>query len=242
MHTLYLGPSWAVQSYESFSGDNDVVKTNLAQELGLSNFTQIANYGKSNLSQLTSAKKFIENHAELAPFNILFVMSESLTDGPKYYNLSREKFAYDFLTANDPITIIKNLETDFYQQLSKLQIPMALIGAHTDIVDFDFAKNITVLHPSWQNFLGSCCNLDKFFGWPCEIANLWLQGKLDYNTDIRQVKPSKPVVFEIDKLMSRWTTFQLNNLWNGVHPTILGNQLFAKEIADSFNQWIDNVV
>jgi hypothetical protein len=119
---------------------------------------------------------------------------------------------------------------------------MALIGAHTDIVDFDFAKNITVLHPSWQNFLGSCCELDKFFGWPCEIANLWLQGRLDYNTYIPQVKPSKSVVFEIDRLMSKWTTLQLNNLWNGVHPSILGNQLFAKEIADSFNKWIDNVV
>ena len=242
MHTLYLGPSWAVQSYESFSGNDDVVKTNLAQELGLSNFTQIAKYGKSNLSQLISAKKFMEDNANLAPFNILFVMSESLSNGPAHYNLSAEKFAHDFLTSDDPIAIIKNLEIDFYRQLSNLQIPMALIGAHTDIVDFDFAKNITVLHPSWQNFLGSCCELDKFFGWPCEIANLWLQGRLDYNTYIRQVKPSKSVVFEIDRLMSKWTTLQLNNLWNGVHPSILGNQLFAKEIADSFNQWIDNVV
>jgi lysophospholipase L1-like esterase len=33
-----------------------------------------------------------------------------------------------------------------------------------------------------------------------------------------------------------------HQLFKGVHPNILGNQLFAKEIADSFNQWIDNVV
>ena len=242
MHTLYLGPSWAVQSYESNNGDNDPIKTNLAQELKLTNYTLLADYSNTNIAQLNKAITFMDQHVELGPFCLVFVLSSSLHDAPVFYNLSDEKFAYKFLDSSDPISIIKDVEKLFYQELNKLDIPIALIGAHTDVVDFNFKENITVIHPSWQNFLGSQCGLSKLFGWPAEVANLWLQGRLGYNIHIDRVCPSKEVVFEIDKLFSCWTTMQQNKLWNGVHPSILGNQLFAKEIADSFNRWIDNVV
>jgi hypothetical protein len=33
-----------------------------------------------------------------------------------------------------------------------------------------------------------------------------------------------------------------HKLFRSCHPNILGNQLFAKEIADPFNNWIDNAV
>ena len=242
MHTLYLGPSWAVQSYESVNGDNDPVKTNLAAELNLINFTSIAQFSNTNLDQLTTAIKFMGENPELAPFRIVFVLSNSLKDAPNYYNLSPEQFAYKFLVSNDPIEIVKDLEKVFYKKLNELDIPIALIGAHTDVVDFNFKEHITIVHPSWQNFLGSLCGVDAFFGWPAEIANLWLQGRLSYDTYIDIVTPSKEVVFEIDRLSSKWTTIATNKLWTVVHPSILGNQLFAKEIANSFNKWIDNAV
>jgi len=242
MHTLYLGPSWAVQSYESMNGDNDPSKTNLAQELKLNNYTQLANYNSTNMAQLNKAITFIDQHPELAPFCLVVVLSNSLDDAPMFYNLSREKFAHKFLSSVDPISIIKDTERLFYQEINKLNIPIALIGAHTDVVDFDFNENVTVIHPSWQNFLGSQCGLTKFFGWPVEIANLWLQGRLEYDIYIDTIRPSIEMVFEMDKLFSHWTTMQTNKLWNGVHPSILGNQLFAKKIADPFNKWLDNVV
>lgn len=238
MHTLYLGPSWAVQSYESFNGD-DLVRTNLASELGLKNYTQLADYGNSNSRQLDKALNFMRTNAHLGPFRILVVTSESLSDGHEKFNMTRENFALEFLLSDDPLTLIKDLEIKFYERLSSLEVPVALIGAHTDIVDFNFPSNFTVLHSSWQNFLAQQCGLDKFYGWPCEIANLWLQGRLDMTTHIKKINPSKAVVFEIDKLFSRWSTLQLNKLWNGVHPSILGNQLFSKEIANSFKQWIN---
>jgi hypothetical protein len=242
MHTLYLGPSWAVQSYESNNGDDDPVKTNLALELGLTNYTQLANYNNTNMAQLSKAITFMDQHPNLAPFCLVFVLSSSLDDAPMFYNMSRENFAHKFLSSVDPISFIKNAEKLFYQEINKLNISIALIGAHTDVVDFDFKENITVIHPSWQNFLGSQCGLNKFFGWPAEIANLWLQGRLEYDVYIDIINPSTEVVLEIDKLFSHWTTMQTNKLWNGVHPSILGNQLFAKEIADTFNKWVDNVV
>jgi hypothetical protein len=241
MHTLYLGPSWAVQSYESFNGE-DLVKTNLAQELNLTNFTQLANYGNSNMRQLNKAIEFIKSNPKLAPFRILFVVSESLGDASYHYKLSQKEFVYDFLKSDDPVGVIKDLEQHFYKELCKLDLPIALIGAHTNIVDFEFNKNITVLHPSWQNFLMSQCAGEDFFGWPAEIANMWLQGRLDHSTNLDKIQPSKSVVFEIDNIFDKWSTLSNHKLWCGVHPNILGNQLFAKEIADSFNQWIDNVV
>ena len=123
MHTLYLGPSWAVQSYESVNGDNDPVKTNLAAELNLINFTSIAQFSNTNLDQLTTAIKFMGENPELAPFRIVFVLSNSLKDAPNYYNLSPEQFAYKFLVSNDPIEIVKDLEKVFYKKLNELDIP-----------------------------------------------------------------------------------------------------------------------
>ena len=162
--------------------------------------------------------------------------------------MSRVEFAKLFLNSKEPEFIVKSLEQDFYQQLNALDIPVALIGAHTDIT-CDSHDNITVIHSSWQNFLAQQCQTPpvrhiSFYGWPVEIANLWLQGmyipergapaKFDLGGN-----PSHEVVFFIDKVMSNWSTMQKNNLFQGVHPNIRGNQLFAKEIKQSVNNWLD---
>ena len=169
MHTLYLGPSWAVQSYESLHGDDDPVKTNLAAELKLTNFTSIARPNNTNLNQLTAAIKFMDENPELAPFRILFVLSTSFDDAPGYYALSREQFANKFLVSTDPIGLIKDLEKIFYNKLNELDIPIGLIGAHTDVLDFNLKENITIIHPSWQNFLGSLAGLEPFLGGPQKL-------------------------------------------------------------------------
>jgi len=238
---LYLGPSWAVQSYESWNGDTDTIKTNLAQELRLENYTQLANYSESNMRQLNRAIEFMQQHPELAPFRLLFVMSSSLHDAPVLRSGTREEFAMVFLRSKNPIDLLQDLERGFYDRICQLGIPVGLIGAHTDVVDYDFPPHVTVIHPSWQNFLGNQSGLDPFLGWPCEIANLWLQGRLDYGRHIPMVDPSKELVFEIDQQFKRWDILEQNKLWCGVHPNLRGNQLFAKHIADSFNKWIDNV-
>jgi hypothetical protein len=248
MHTLYLGPSWAVQSFETFSGDNDTVKTNLAQELELTDYTSLAQYACSNLEQLQRAQNFISRHPELAPFRIVFVTANTLQDGYKTFGVSQVDFAKSFLISSDPAAIVKSLEQDFYQQLNALDVPVALIGAHTDVT-CESHDNITVIHPSWQNFLAQQCELShfdqkSFYGWPAEIANLWLQGtyipehgpptKFDLGEN-----PSHEVVFFIDRTLSHWTTMEQNNLFRGVHPNIRGNQLFAQEIKQSVNNWLD---
>ena len=243
MHTLYLGPSWAVQSFESTQG-HDPVKTNLAQELELINYTSLALYANSNLDQLRLAEEFIQQHPELAPFRIVFVMANSLQDAHKISGVSQVDFARTFLTSADPLGTVKTLEQQFYRKLNSLSIPVALIGAHTDIECESF-DNITVIHPSWQNFLGQRCGLNSFYGWPADVAHRWLKGIVipEYGPPEHfelGTNPSPAVVDEIHKLFNvKWRILEKNKLFKGTHPTILGNQLFAQEIKQSVNNWID---
>ena len=244
MHTLYLGPSWAVQSFESTHGLDDPVKTNLAQELELFDYTSLALYANSNLDQLQEAEAFMQQHPELAPFRIVFVMANSLQDGYKIAGVSQVDFARAFLTSEDPVGTIKTLEQQFYHRLNSLGIPVALIGAHTD-VEYESFDNITVIHPSWQNFLGQRCGLNSFYGWPADVGHRWLQGIVipEYGPPEHfelGTNPSPVVVDEIHKLFNvNWRILEKNKLFKGTHPTILGNQLFAQEIKQSVNNWID---
>jgi hypothetical protein len=248
MHTLYLGPSWAVQSFESLSGINDPVKTNLAKELRIPKCTLLARYAHSNFDQLECARHFMENNSYLDPFRLVFVTANALQDGDLYYNMSQIDFAKMFLRSQDPLDLIFSLEEKFYQQINQLDIPVALIGAHTDVKIQNQYNNITVIHPSWQNFLGSCCGLNSFYGWAADVAHRWLRGIViprvgnETRFDLG-ANPSATVVNEIHKIVfDVWGKLEQNQLFKGVHPNILGNQLFAKEIADPLNQWIDNVV
>ena len=125
MHTLYMGPSWAVQSFETDAGLDDPVKTNLAQELTLQNFTSLARFANSNFLQLKWAREFMHNHPELAPFRIIFVTSNSLQDGYLLSDLPQVEFARMFLTSADPLDIVRSWEQRFYQQLDQLDIPVA---------------------------------------------------------------------------------------------------------------------
>jgi hypothetical protein len=243
MHTLYLGPSWAVQSFETLHGD-DPIKTSLAQELGLKNFTSLAACGDSNMAQIDAAREFMASHPELAPFRAIFITSNSLQDSDCLVDIPRVDFAKQFITHDDVLHLIRDLELKFYCALEDLNIPVALIGAHTDVIENNWSSNITVIHPSWQNFLAEQCSLNSFFGWPAEIAHLWLSLQVVprhgpvMSFDCDQL-PSKSAVFEINHAMSVWKKLERSRLWCGAHPNIRGNQLFAQAIGDLVNQWLE---
>ena len=242
MHTLYLGPSWAVQSYESYRGDTDLIKTNLAQELDFKNFTQIANYNNTNHQQLDLAEDFIQKNSNLGPFRIFLVMCDDLVDAYKQFNTTPEEFAQVFLTDSSPKAILKKLQGSVFQRLTTLNIPVAVVGAHTDILINVLPPNVTLIHLSWQKFLLEQIGLDQSIdqGWPAEIAHMWLCGTLYADVSLNiDFEPSRQIVFDIDRLFSGWTTLSHHNLWNGVHPNIRANQLFAEHIKIKVNQWLD---
>ena len=244
MHTLYLGSSWALQSFESIYGFDDPVKTNLAQELELTNYTSFAESSETNQDQLQKAQNFMRQYPDLAPFRILFVTASSLDDAHEIFGTTEIGFAKLFLTSNDPMNMIKSLEQHFYQQLLALDVPVALIGGATDIT-FNSHDNITVIHPSWQNFLAQHCGLNSFYGWPANTGRRWLQKTIIHkhgplvNFDL-ETPPSSITINEIHKIKIYWRILQKHKLLIGGHPTILGNQLFAREIKQSVNNWIDN--
>jgi hypothetical protein len=246
MHTLYLGSSWAEQSYESVNGRNDPVKTNLAKELELVNYTSLAaQRGNSSLTQVEFAQEFMHQHPELAPFRIVFVTANTLDDGHDIFNISRVDFARKFLTTEDPIGLTQYLEEVFYQKLDALGVPVALIGASVDVTCKSH-NNITVIHPSWQNFLSQkCnCNVPSFYGWNAGIADRWLRGIVIPEVGPPErfelgSTPSTAMFIEIQRLKSYWKIMREHKLLVGGHPNILGNQLFAQEIKQSVNNWID---
>jgi hypothetical protein len=153
-------------------------------------------------------------------------------------------FSRAFLTSTDPVGTVKTLEQQFYRRLNSLGIPVALIGAHTD-VECESFDNITVIHQSWQNFLGQRCGLNSFYGWPADVGHRWLQGIVIPERGPPEhfelgTNPSPVVVDEIHKLFNvNWRILEKNKLFKGAHPTILGNQLFAQEIKQSVNNWLD---
>jgi hypothetical protein len=51
--------------------------------------------------------------------------------------------------------------------------------------------------------------------------------------------PSTAMFIEIQRLKSYWKIMREHKLLVGGHPNILGNQLFAQEIKQSVNNWID---
>lgn len=240
MHTLYLGPSWAVQSFESPLGLDDPVKTNLASELKLTSFTSLAQRAASNFDQIECAENFMLQHPELSPFRIVFVTSNSLQDGHKLTGTNQVEFVKSFLKSKNPLGIIQSLEEYFYKKLNYLKIPVALIGAHTD-VSCESHDNITVIHNSWQNFLAQQCNIGSFYGWPAEVAHRWFQGIIDSKQQFSpDYNPSKEVVNEIHKLIQKnWPILERNKLFVDCHPNILGNQLFAQQIQKTINNWLD---
>jgi hypothetical protein len=242
MHTLYLGPSWAVQSFETWQG-NDPIKTNLAQELELVNYTNLARCGDSNMAQIDMAQEFMRDHPELAPFRAIFITSNSLQDSERLLNMHRVDFARHFITHDSVLNLVRDLELQFYRAVEELNIPVALIGAHTDIQDYAWSPNVTVIHASWQNFLASVVGLNSFVGWAAEIAQLWLSSKIVpaqgpmMSFDCDQA-PSMSAVFEIDHVMTTWSRLERAGLWKGVHPNIKGNKIFAQAISQLINQWL----
>lgn len=231
MHTLYLGPSWAVQSFETPMGE-DLERTNLAEQLQLSTYTNLARCGDNNFEQLLMAREFMAANQHLGPFRAVFVTANSLSYGHILYQTSRAEFVRYFLTHHDVVSVVKDLETKFYQELADLNIPVALIGAHTDVMPGNCGGLITVIHHSWQNVLAKKLGLRDFFGWPADVAQYWIAKET-------HIEPSVSSVSEISLILGIWGKLERRRLFCGVHPNIQGNKLFAEAIGESVNQWLD---
>jgi hypothetical protein len=135
-----------------------------------------------------------------------------------------------FIQSPDWNEIRSSTNKKILKEIADLDHPIALIGSQSDIVDCDYS-NIEVIHPSWQKFLASTCDVQLDMGWGAEIAH-----KIIISNP--SLKPGHSMVDAISDTFSSWHKLEMNFLFQICHANVLGNQLFAKEIKDPLFNWL----
>lgn len=220
---LYVGSSWAVRSFDTPGGDEEHY-TNLYKELNL-DVINLAQCGTGNFEMLDLVKRWSTDYD-----GVIWVFAEPLRD--PIWN-------HDSLTVlieSDDFWLQRN---NIYQQtISRIaqetSRPIAMIGATSDIDDHGYS-NISVIHKSWQKFLASKVDVDLKVGWGADTLHNMIM------IECPQARPSIAVVDAISDQFRFWKQMELRRVFNHVHPTSLGNQLFADEIQPRIRQWIDKL-
>jgi len=220
---LYVGPSWAVRSFDTVEGSEDDF-TNLIQELNL-DVMNLAKSDYSNTQCLTAVKNHIKDNKDIR--GIIWVYCEPILDVP-------HELKKTVIESDNFWSIREIVNQRILSQINNLNIPVGLIGGHSDIVNCDYS-NITVIHPSWQKFLAENVGVSLKHGWGAEVAHRYAM------YEIKDSSPSKPFVFEVSDTLKSWSEMEMLGVFRGVHPNKKGNILFAKEIANNIQSFINNL-
>jgi hypothetical protein len=224
MKPIYIGPSWAVRSFDT-PDDTDTEITSIAKELEL-DVINLSSLGHSNRMLLQKLKSYLKQNPQAKSNPIIWFYSEPFIDAWWYEDCPEETF----IQSPDWYELRSSTNKKILKEIANLNHPIALIGAHSDIVDCDHS-NIEVIHPSWQKFLASTCDVELDCGWGAEIAHRIISNNPG-------IKPSYGIVDAVTDTFNSWHRLEMNHLFQICHPNILGNQLFAKEIKDSLFGWL----
>jgi hypothetical protein len=131
--------------------------------------------------------------------------------------------------------------------ISKLGPPVLLIGAHSDIVDCDY-DNITIGDTSWQKWLaqqsgmiidnniiqvrpddGGDFSVDRC--WGAEVIHRFMH-------ENPEIDPDTSLVNSVWDIFFFWKELEKANLFYEVHPSLLGNQLFAKFLLPAVTNFL----
>lgn len=220
MSFLYTGPSWAASSFPL-----DSQTTNLAKEWGFSCINQSCS-GTSIIDQLN----FIPKN-NIKP--IVWVYGEPLLSCEKITGVSIS----DLITRTDWDVVRKQCNDFCLKAINSLGVPVLIIGAHSDIVNCNY-NNITVAHPSWQQYLAEQANMmidnNKIFVklddgsnyiidtcWGAEIIHRFMH-------ENPHITPSMEITNAVWDIFFFWKELEKANLFFDVHPNYQGNKLFAE--------------
>ncbi len=217
---LYVGPSWAFRSYDTIEGSESNY-TNLLKELEVS-AVDLSKPGLSNMECLDCVNQYKDHYDA-----ILWVYCEVIAD-----SLHEQK--QNLIEAKNFWELRNEMNQNTLNMIDQLDCPVGLIGAHSDIVDCNY-KNITVIHPSWQKFLANQVGVELKHGWGAEVAHRYAM------YEFKKSKPSKAMVDLTSDTLRSWTQMEMLGVWFGVHPNRNGNELFAKEIKNSVQSFINNL-
>jgi hypothetical protein len=231
---IYAGPSWAVSSYP----DHVVPATSLLKEWKLPAIS-VAQCMNSNFDQI---KLIRETNSDLP---VVFLYCEPILDLEKITGLSLR----EFVESENWQEIWHICNKQCLEEIQKLPNPVALIGAHSDIV----SENTTnvVLHNSWQKWIGSQCgmdvtnntiNVDPLDGgnykllhcWGAEILHLFLHQNPN-------VKPYPTLLDSIWDVYFFWEELERRNWFYQVHPNYIANVEFAKYTKLDVTNFLNNI-
>ena len=215
---VYVGPSWAVQNFDRIQPQK---YTNLKTLLSLQT-TDLSHLGSSNWENLLRIKQ------EKKYQGIIWIYCEPLMD-IETFGISTIN---DLLKSENFWELRRECNRVMLNKMNELGCPVAVIGAHSDIVDNDY-NNLYTVHHSWQNFLGNQINLNIEEGWGAEVAHRWFLR--------RNIKPSHNLVDKISTTFKFWKQLEAQDLFYEVHPTYKGNELFAEAIKEKVYNFIDQL-
>ena len=224
MKPIYIGPSWAVRSFNT-PDDSDSEITNIANELNL-DVTNLAECGFSNRMLLQRVQKYVQHNPNSKGQPIIWFYSEPFLDSWWYENCAEEQF----IQTSEWVEIRSSTNKKILAEISNLDHPISLIGAHSDINECNYS-NIDIIHPSWQKFLAKHCGAKLDVGWGAEVAHKVIIGN-------PSIKASYSIVDAVVETFNTWHKLEMNNLFQICHPNILGTQLFANEIKNSITNWL----
>lgn len=226
---LYVGPSWAVRSFSQHSEDYPQPGenyTNLALELEL-DVVNLAQFGFSNQRCLNIIKNYNE------PYDgIIWIYCEPIKDLDKLGHPTVE----NYLQSQNHLEIRLEISQKILRSANELGQPIAVIGAHSDVENYNL-DNITIIHPSWQQFLSNSVNISlnsRNIGWGAEVAQ-------NYIGAYKNIKPAVSLVELTYDTLSAWEEMEKQQVFCGCHPSRKGNELFAKHIQKNVQSWLSTL-
>jgi len=146
---IYTGPSWAAQSYDPPSASEYRNPTNLAKEWQIP-FFDASSPGTTVLNRITA----VQNYHDIK-LPIIWVYNEPVSDLQEITGITFEELIQQ---ANWKDTW-KKCNQYCLKAINDIGCPVLLIGGHSDIIDCNDYKNITIGHSSWQKWLASQAGL-----------------------------------------------------------------------------------
>lgn len=217
---LYVGSSCAHRSYDTAEGSESDY-TSMLKELELT-AVDLSQPGLSNIECLDRINQY-KDHYDAILWFYCEVIYDCLHEN-KQNLIESENF---WALRND-------LNQKILHMINRLGCPVGLIGGHSDVVDCN-QTNITVIHPSWQKFLANQVGVDLEHGWGAEIAHRYAM------YEFKKSKPSKAMIDLTSDTLRAWTQMEMSGVWFGVHPNKNGNELYAKEIKNNVESFINNL-
>jgi hypothetical protein len=220
---IYTGPSWGELSYEPME-NNDVWPnyTNLALEWDIPcyNLAKRANNNYQCIDSIQALNKDLP---------VVWVLCE-----PLVAILHNGPLQHEYLQSKDHLAFRQELLQQQLTAMNDLGLSIGIVGAHSDIrqSDIDNFSNLSIIHPSWQNFLANQVGVQsRDYNWGYEIAHVMFRV-------FPEVKPTDQLVMDMYEGLDFWERLEKEKVFCDVHPNKLGNIKFAKYIKEKVIKFV----